>query len=204
MTSRYFHLIVIIALLISLLGSAVTVTPAQAASFNVATAAELINAITTANSNGQNDTITLTASIVLTAINNSSPTDGENGLPIILPDGGSSLTVNGNGYTISRSSAGGTPNFRFIWNSSGANLTLQNLTLSNGDCNDCPGGALVNSGTLTLINTTFSGNQATSATGNITSGGAIANFNNATIINSTFSNNNTPGLGAPLFRTALK
>ncbi len=61
---------------------------------------------------------------------------GPNGLPPIS----SAITIQGNGATIERSIAGGTPNFRFFYVSGdGADtynptgdLTLQNVTLKNG------------------------------------------------------------------------
>src|SRR5687767_6642577 len=63
----------------------------------------------------------------LTAAHNT--TDGANGLPHIS----TVITINGNGSTIARSSAGGTPDFRIfhVW-ANGSSLTLNQLTLSNG------------------------------------------------------------------------
>ena len=181
---KSFRAVVVIAILFSLLGSAVTVTPAHAASYNIGTAIGLINAIAIANSNGENDTITLTADIVLTAVNN-----GDNGLPVITSDGGNALTINGNGFSISRSSVIGTPDFRFFQINGGATVTLQNITLSNGSCISCVGGAIGSAGTLYITNSTLSNNYATDNLG----GGALYNGGIVTITNSTFSSNSSAG-----------
>lgn len=165
-----------------LLIASIRVEPARAASFTAGTAAELITAINTANTNGADDVITLTANITLTAIDNS-----DNGLPVILADGGNSLTIEGGGFTLSRSSAGGTSDFRFFEVNSGADLTLNNITLSNGYTDDY--GAIWNSGTLTITNSTLSGNQAVSVDISSARGGAIGNVGDLTIDNSTFTGN---------------
>jgi LPXTG-site transpeptidase (sortase) family protein len=192
MKSRSFNLLVILALFLSLLGSAVTVTPAYAANFSVNNAASLIAAINTANTNNLNDTITLTANITLTAIDN-----GNNGLPVILADNNHSLTIEGNGFAISRSSAGGTPNFRILEVGVGnviddPILTLNNITLSNGYADD--GGGISNYGTLTIMDSTLSGNNAVSIDISSAYGGAIINSGTLTIQNSTFTGNSATSL----------
>jgi hypothetical protein len=53
----------------------------QAADLTANDAASLIAAINTANSTAEATTITLTADIILTAIDNTTPTGGPNGLP---------------------------------------------------------------------------------------------------------------------------
>jgi hypothetical protein len=99
----------------------------HAAEFNVAAGnvAELIVAINDANANPGADTINLAAAstYTLTATN-----DGDNGLPVIT----SEITINGNGATIARSSAVGTPNFRIFRVAADGNLTLNDLTVENG------------------------------------------------------------------------
>ncbi|MCS6909905.1 MAG: right-handed parallel beta-helix repeat-containing protein, partial [Anaerolineales bacterium] len=62
----------------------------------------------------------------------------------------------------------------------GANLTLRNLTIANGNANF--GGAIFNVGTLTVTSSTFSENRAGS-------GGGILNNGTLTVTNSTFSGN---------------
>jgi hypothetical protein len=136
-------------------------------------------------------------------------TGGANGLPIVLSDGGHSLTIEGNGHSISR--GGSAPRFRFLYVSNGANLTLNNLTLSNGHGPDGtssalppPGGAIyiVFGATVNLNGSTITGNSTgngvivgVSGTQDGGSGGGIYNLGTLNIINSTISNNTT-GNGA--------
>ncbi len=120
-----------------------------------------------------------TATYTLTAVHNNFY--GPNGLPPIS----STITIQGNGATIERSTAGGTPNFRFFYVSGdGADtynptgdLTLQNVTLKNGKevggaggtstanaggggGGAGLGGAIFNRGGLHVINSTLTGNSA--------------------------------------------
>src|SRR6516164_5256950 len=95
-----------------------------------ATVSDLIADINAANALGGSNTITLVAgnTFPLTAVNNT--TDSANGLPVIAAN--DNLTIQGNGDTIARSTASGTPAFRFFDVAAGAALTLENLTLTNG------------------------------------------------------------------------
>ena len=116
-----------------------------------------------ANSNGAgtNDVITLTNSTyTLTAADNA--TDDSNGLPMIADAAvAGTLRINGNGATIERSSADGTPNFRILEVASGGSLTLDSITLTNGHFSYAGvGGGISNEGSLTLVNSTVSGNSA--------------------------------------------
>src|SRR5436853_1962112 len=166
----------------------------HAATFNIANGnvAALKAAITTANGNGQDDTIELAAngSYILTARDNLI-----NGLPRIGPDGGKKLVIHGNGSTIERSGDGSTPKFRIFYVSSGANVILSGLTVTNGDITFLGGsfgGGIYNDGesgavTLTITNCTFAGNSADY-------GGAIYNDGETasatlTVINSTCTGN---------------
>ena len=102
-----------------------------------------------------------------------------------------SLTINGNGATIARSSASGTPAFNFFSIGEGT-LTLKDLTLRNGSGTD--GGAIESSAcNLRLTNVTFSGNHAG---GN---GGALA-LSSCTVdmTTVTFSDNHATGNGGAL------
>ncbi|BCW93141.1 MAG: hypothetical protein KatS3mg007_1035 [Thermoanaerobaculum sp.] len=107
------------------------------------------------------------------------------------------IVIQGNGAIIERSTAvtcnldstAAAGEFRIFEVSSGASLTLQDLTVQNG-CADGPiapdhqsGGGIWNSGTLTLTNSTISGNSARQ------SGGGILNGGTATLTNSTISGN---------------
>ncbi len=132
------------------------------------------------------DTISLptNATITLTTAHNNFY--GPNGLPPIS----SAIIIEGNGASIERSSAGGTPNFRFFYVSGGApdtynsagSLELRNVTLRNGreqggtGGNSAAGaggggggaglgGAIFNRGTLKVINSTLRDNTAQGGTG---------------------------------------
>jgi hypothetical protein len=140
-------------------------------SFTAAGVSDLIAAINAANKAGGSNTITLaaptTSPYVLTAVNNS--TDGPTGLPVIKK--GDSLTIVGNGDTIERSTAAGTPAFRLADVASGGVLTLQNLTLANGLAFGAgaaaEGAGVYNQGTLDLSAVTVQGNTAQGADGQI-------------------------------------
>jgi hypothetical protein len=69
-----------------------------------------------------------------------------------------------------------------IYNCPSSTLTLINTTISNNSA--LVGGAICNGGTLTIKNSTFSGNVARQH-----EGGGIANYGTLTITNSTFSGN---------------
>lgn len=122
-----------------------------------------------------NDTITFNVSGTIT-------------LGLFLPNivsGAGTLTIDGGGsVTISGNNA-----VRVMTVDSGADLTLRNLTIANAST-PLSGGGVANSGTLTVINSTFSGNNAGS-------GGGIVNLSGGTltVTNSVFTNNsaNTGG-----------
>ncbi len=139
---------------------------------------ELINAINAANANRGADTIGLAADCTYMLISANNNTDGPNGLPSIT----SEIIINGNGATIERSSADGTPQFRIFHVARDGDLTLNNLTITNGDAGGNPGGGIYNAGTLSINNSTVSGNRGRF-------GGGILNSGTLSINNSTLSNN---------------
>ena len=113
----------------------------------------------------------------LTAVDNT--TDGANGLPSIT----SEITIDGSGATIERDDAA--PDFRIFHVAYGGDLTLNQLTLSNGRGEYGGGIQNVDSGTVELINSTVSGNKAD------VGGGGIHNFlGTVTLTNSTVNGNN--------------
>jgi hypothetical protein len=180
-------------------------------SYMAATAADLINDINLANQAGGTNTITLSAApsspYTLTAVDNT--TDGTTGLPVIAA--GDNLTIVGNGDTIGRSTASGTPAFRLLDVAAGATLTLQGLTLTNGLASgsgvSAQGGAIYSQGALTLNGVTVQNNTARGAdgaspvggngvggTGGDGPGGAIYVGGGAvTLNNSTLSDNAAQG-----------
>ena len=163
--------------------------------------AGLKSAITTANSNGQDDTIELAANGTYILIAKDSFI---NGLPQIGPDGGHKLTINGNGATIQRSAA---ENFRIFYNSSGANLTLSRLTITNGNPGAIHGGAIYNdaengNATLTITNCTITGNSGDYGGAIFNDGfnaGATASTASLTVINSTISGNSASQHGGGIW-----
>ncbi|MCB9438431.1 MAG: hypothetical protein H6673_15755 [Anaerolineales bacterium] len=141
----------------------------------VTTVEDISTLIQSANSQGTPTSICLplSASEILTTASN-----GENGLPIITGD----IIIEGNGATLTRDEAADL--FRFFEVAPGGLLTLNNLTLSNGEV-DAQGGAILNNGTLVINDSTLEGNFAGEH------GGAIYNTGTLTIANTAFSDNHT-------------
>ena len=172
---------------------------AQAATFNIADGdvAGLIAAINTANANPDADTINLASggTYTLTQVGGLDGWNGPSGLPII----NGQLTINGNGATIQRSSAAGTPDFRIIFWTSG-DLSLDGVTIKGGkggdgagllikgSTNPYIGKVLIRNSTITENNTQYSG--AVSYGGYLGgAGGGIQNMGSLTLMNSTISRN---------------
>jgi fibronectin-binding autotransporter adhesin len=120
------------------------------------------------------DTITLAANITLTA-----------NLPVIS----SPITLEGGGYSVSGSN---TRQVFFVIST--GNFTLNQVTVQDGRAYAFGGGLLNFEGTVTITNSTFSNNQATSA--DVIGGGGIYNSGTVTITNSTFSGNSAGPNGA--------
>jgi hypothetical protein len=142
------------------------------------------------------DEIQLTTDVTLTAVNNSATgagllPDGANGLPVIT----SAITIKGNNHTVSRQS--GSPAFRIFIVDQLGDLTIQNTTVSNGGgpSFENGGGAVASASgsTITLENSTLSGNSAGGGTGY--GGGFLNKSNSATLTNSTVSGNSSGGNG---------
>ncbi len=185
-SSRFSHLVLLLAITLSLLHPPSAV---HAATFVVDSLADdtvddtfctLREAILAANNTPINtncgagssgdDTITFSVSGIITLSST---------LPEIV-DGQGKLIIDGNGnITIS-----GNNSVRVIIVEPNANLTLQNLTVADGQTLS-NGGGVANQGTLTATNVTFSGNSAN------VNGGGLYNVpnNNATLTDVTFNNN---------------
>jgi hypothetical protein len=141
--------------------------------YTAATVSQLIADINSANQAGGSNTINLTPNTIfdLTAVNNT--TNGANGLPVISGGGtkivADNLTIVGNGDTIERSTASGTPTFRLFDAASGSSLTLENVILQDGlafgSGAAADGGAVFNQGALTLSGVTVQGNTAQGSDG---------------------------------------
>ncbi len=180
-------------LLAALFGVASPVLPAAAATSVVSTCDtnSLSQAITNAASG---DTITFSCSGTITP----PATAWSNGFQI-----SKTLTIDGIGQNVTIDGGGWTSAFFVTQN---GNLTLNHLTVTNGmggtysSCQGCDtvnvGGAItVEQGTLTINNSTFSGNQYSGLIG----GGAILSaLGTVNIDNSTFSGNSTHANGASI------
>ena len=94
------------------------------------------------------------------------------------------LTIDGAGQSIVISGNNAT---RILAVNSAVTLNLNELTIAHG--RQPIAGAIHNAGSLTVTNSTFDGNTATSDEGN-SGGGAILNEGTLTVTNSTFSGNN--------------
>ncbi len=139
-----------------------TVTVAQVTAAGATVS--LRDAINAANNSGGSNTIALPAGSTYDLTTADNATDGANGLPVITAPG---VSIWGKGSTIERDTLA--PAFRLFDVSSGASLTLQNLTLSNGLADGtgtaAEGGAILSSGTLTLNNDIVQDNQASGSRG---------------------------------------
>ncbi len=156
-------------------------------SYTAATAVDLLAALSAANAAGGTNTIALIA-----------PSTSPYVLTAALPDvaAGNDLTITGNGDTIERSTDPSAPAFGLLVVDPGASLSVQNLTLENGDAPlGTSGGGILNQGTLTVENCAITGNTAQDSSTN-SGGGGIANLSGTlTVDHSTISNNSTPGAG---------
>lgn len=111
--------------------------------------------------------------------------------PWALPAIATGITINGNGATIARSGVAGVPKFRLIRVDPSGDLTLDSVTLRGGDPGPGSiGGAIFNTGTITVSNSTLRGNTATNG------GSAIVSFGAATLHNCTVSGNLVGSAGA--------
>ncbi|MGQ0620080.1 MAG: choice-of-anchor Q domain-containing protein [Panacagrimonas sp.] len=147
------------------------------------------------------DTLILQANSVhtLTDVNSSFGFYGNNGLPIIT----SAITIQGNNSTIAR--AVGAPAFRIFMIDQG-HLSLNQTTVTGGITSDTAGqnytrtggGVFVRSGSLTLTNSTVSGNVAGIYGGGVSVGG-FSGGANAVIENSTISGNTSGYRGGGVF-----
>jgi hypothetical protein len=156
---------------------------AQAATFTVANtnddgAGSLRQAIIDANATAGADTIDFTVSGQITLASQLPNITDSAGLTI---DGGSAdITISGNDLV------------RVFQVNLGAKLALENLTVADGKAvSPTPDGAglLNNGGTVTVTDSTFSGNTVEGTGTQVSSGGAIRNDGTLTVTNSTFSGN---------------
>ncbi|HUF05600.1 MAG TPA: LamG-like jellyroll fold domain-containing protein [Aridibacter sp.] len=169
----------------------------NAATYDIADGdvAGLIDAIHASNASPEPDVINLApnGTYVLTYVAGPDSWHGDTGLPIVQGVSQAqpqSLTINGNGSTIERSSLPGTPEFR-VFHSLYANVILDGLVIKGGygQGSRCGGGGLY----LNVSNTLLRNSTITENFG--VQGGGICNNNASTLTieNSTISHNTGPG-----------
>ncbi len=154
-----------------------------AAGYTVATPSgsgpgSLLDAIRQVNAGaGTGDTITITATGTITP-------------DIALPEILKPLAITGPGTALLTVSGGNTVQVFFV--GSGVTASISNLTIANGNPNNVAsgdGGGIRNDGTLTVTNTTLSGNSAGGG-----GGGGIFNVGMLTMTNTTLSSNTATGV----------
>lgn len=180
---------------------AMMTTQASAQNFNPVTVNDLLTAITTANTNGEADTINLGGQTFNLLVSNNI-TNGNNGTPSILSDNSHALTIK-NG-TVRRDDSlsdvpGDNEHFRLFHVASGASLVLDGVTIENGlaaVANQSFGGAIYTLGHLSINKSKFNGNKA------LADGGAIYTLNGdiSQVKDSSFSENSADGNGGAIFQ----
>ena len=150
----------------------------------------LIESVGGANNNGQPDTITLQTGCVYEVTGPGDTLD-------IEPDGGNSLTINGNGATISGGNAVRVMNVHEF-----ATLHLNSVVIRDGAAVDVVndsifdpiGGGILNqsTSTLTIFDSTITNNRAGA-------GGAIGNFGTLSLTNSIISSNVSENSGGGIY-----
>jgi hypothetical protein len=179
---RSWLILTLLAVLILNLGPA---PAARATSIDVpCDVDELIDAILTANSNGEADTLNLAAGCTYILTFAYHEANGPTGLPSIT----SAIAIQGNEATIERTDL--SPAFRIFHVAAWGSLTLNELTVSNGyaagsgpDDTKRYGGGIYNAGATTLTHSTVSGNLA------YKDGGGIYNAGTVTLTHSTVTGN---------------
>jgi predicted outer membrane repeat protein len=112
--------------------------------------------------------------------------NGANGLPLV----DAPLIIEGNGATLQRD--GTAPDFRFFEIKASGDLTLNDLTLQNGQATN--GGAINNWGALTVMNSALANNGATE-------GGGILNNGVLLVQNTSFTGNHAANRGGAIYNT---
>ncbi|MCW6035928.1 CHAT domain-containing protein [Spirulina subsalsa FACHB-351] len=110
---------------------------------------------------------------------------------LMIASNGGDLTINGGTNQIILDGQNNTRVLRIQGTGGSPNVTLENLTIRNGNATTGPGGGILDQspGTLTINNSIITNN----VTGGMYSGGGISSIGNAIITNSTISNNTATG-----------
>jgi len=137
-----------------------------------------INQVNNSTDPGNTITITATGTITLTSA---------------LPGLSKNVAITGPGaamLTVQAAAMPKTATYGVFTVTPSVTASITNLTIANGNSfTDLPGSGIGNAGVLTVTNSTFSGNSATS-------GGGITNADTLTVTNSTLSGNSTTNSGS--------
>ncbi|MDO8616725.1 MAG: choice-of-anchor Q domain-containing protein [Dehalococcoidia bacterium] len=175
--------------------------PAAAATFTVTKTADtadgacnadcsLREAIIAANASADADTISLPAGAYnLTRAGTNEDLAATGDLDIAGGSASGGLTINGDGAVTTIIDGGDLD--RVFHVKSGGAVSISGVTIQNGSGGE--GGGIYNVGTLTLTNSTVSGNTAPS------NGGGIYNYSTLTLTNSTVSGNTAPVSGGGIY-----
>jgi hypothetical protein len=171
---------------VALAGAALTLAVPAAAAQATAAVPGVINvpcnvnalkaAITTANGGGA-AVLALSANCTYSIVAPTSPTDS-------LPPITGHFALVGGGNTVIRRSSAALSSFRVLEVASGASLRVSNLSIRFGKTTGV-GGGILNGGTLSIRNVTFSNNSAGNGGALSNSAGATATLNNATMAENT-------------------
>jgi hypothetical protein len=114
-----------------------------------------------------------------------------------LPNITTSLTIEGNGVTLTRNFAGNNNTQLLYINSGSADVTVRRVHFKDGRASSNGGAVVAVGGLLTLESCIFSGNQTSS---NNAAGGTIYTYQAAlTVLGCTFYNNSTPYRGGAIY-----
>lgn len=138
----------------------------------------LRDAIAYANNTAGADTINFSVSGIISLTSGLVITDD-----VTIDGSGQNITLNGNKAV------------QVLNIYSGTNVSLNALTIANGECHACNGSGIYNNGTLTVTNSTVSGNGA----GYDLDGGGIYNNGTLNVANSTFDSNTTLEFGGGIY-----
>src|SRR5262245_39885598 len=164
--------------------------------FNPGTVEQLHLDVNAAKTNGEEDIINLAAGATYSLTES-----------LVFTNDGP-VTINGNGATLTRASGPGTPQFGIIKVDDGATLSVDRVTITNGVGNGANGGGISvgTSASMTVANSTISGNVARVGGGGISGGsggGIFAREARVTIANSTISGNIAEVGGGGIFVGSL-
>ena len=209
-STHIFNLVIVSALLLSLLGSALVVSPVRAASFTVDTIND-----TTDTSAGDGLCIDASGNCSLrAAIQETNALAGADVISLPagtytltlgsqLPAISGTLTVNGGGAKTTIIQANVAPNtapYRVFEVGTNGNLTLNEVTVQHGTCTGAcasyagNGGGILNQGTINITNSIVANNHANNGGGMFALGSG-----SVTILNSTFASNTVSADGGGLY-----